>query len=94
MENSKIKQITTLLKGLHDLNDFNANEGAIDYLEMIFMGFVSSLEFEGMEGRDRANLTFFFMKLRNMVAISKGLTKEDVTVFTKDLCDKKQGYGK
>lgn len=82
MENSKNKQIANLLKGLHDINDFNANEGAVDYLEMIFTGFVSSLEFEDMEGRDRANLTFFFLKLKSLITNSKGLKKEDIIEFT------------
>ncbi len=78
MKNSENTQIETLLNGLFDLNDHNGNEGAINTLELIYMGFVSSLEFEDMDGRDRANITFFFMKLKKLIENSKGLSKEDI----------------
>lgn len=85
METTKKTQIETLLNGLFDLNDFNSNEGAINTLELIYVGFVSSLEFEDMEGRERANLTFFFMKLKKLIENSKGLSKECIADFTKQI---------
>lgn len=81
METTTKKQIETLLNGLFDLNDFNGNEGAIDYLEIIYIGFNSSQECEEMEGRDRANLTLFFMKLKKLLESSEGLTKQDIIDF-------------
>ncbi len=83
METTKNTQIETLLKGLYDLNDYNGNQGAINYIELMYVGFVSSLEFEEMEGRDRANLTFFYMRLKELIEKSKGLTKEDILNLSK-----------
>lgn len=85
MKNSKNTQIETLLNGLFDLNDYNSNKGAINYLDTMYVGFVSSLEFEEMEGRDRANITFFFMLLKKLIENSKGLAKEDILDFTKQI---------
>ncbi len=85
MKNSENTQIETLLNGLFDLNDHNGNEGAINTLETIYVGFVSSMEFEDMDGRERANLTFFFLKLKKLIANSKGLAKVDTIDFTKQI---------
>ena len=78
MKTTKKTQIETLLTGLLNLNDFNSNDGAINYLDTIYVGFVSSLECEEMEGRDRANITFFFLKLKKLIESSKDLTEQDI----------------
>ena len=78
METTKKTQIETLLNGLFDLNDYTGNEGATNYLDLIYIGFISSLECEEMEGRDRVNLTFYFLKLKQLIESSKGLSKEDI----------------
>lgn len=71
-------QIETLLTDLFNLNDFNYNDGAINYLDMIYIGFVSSMEFEDMDGRERANITIFFMQLKKLIQNSNGLTEQDI----------------
>ncbi|MBL7909524.1 MAG: hypothetical protein JNJ41_00550 [Bacteroidia bacterium] len=67
------------------LNDWNGNQGAINYLEQFFCGWIQSNVSEETHGNQREAMTIFFFDLLNVLRMSKGLDKvekNEISILT------------